>query len=159
MPTPASIALALAMERKLISRWCYQYSGPCRDTPKPLLYGKSASTRSSISCKLHTCEDFTEVRSTGRSSFYADKSTRSLSLDPTLHCYYASRQDQLLYSSSGPPLLNEDNEAAIDIVNANRSTELSRHIDIQHFAIHEWRQHSNIKLAHICGVIRNPAND
>jgi hypothetical protein len=40
---------------------------------------------------------------------------------------------------------------------SRRSTERSRHIDIQNFAIQEWRQHHGIKLAHILGVIK-PAN-
>jgi hypothetical protein len=43
------------------------------------------------------------------------------------------------------------------MVNADRPTELSRHIDIQHFAIQEWRQRGDIKLAHIPGVM-NPAD-
>jgi hypothetical protein len=43
--------------------------------------------------------------------------------------------------------------AAINMVDAKRPTERSRHIDIQHFAIHEWRQRGNIKLAHVPGVV------
>jgi hypothetical protein len=57
----------------------------------------------------------------------------------------------------GPTLFYEDNKAAINMVNANRSTVRFRHIDIQNFAIQEWRQRGDIKLAHIPGVI-NPAD-
>jgi hypothetical protein len=42
---PASTGIALAMERKLTARWCYQCSKPCSDTPKSLHCGKSPSTR------------------------------------------------------------------------------------------------------------------
>jgi hypothetical protein len=68
MPTPTGIALA--MGRKLASHWCYQYSRLCGDAPKPVLYGKSTSSRrsstTSISCTSHASEESTEVRSTGR---------------------------------------------------------------------------------------------
>jgi hypothetical protein len=37
------------------------------------------------------------------------------------------------------------------MVNANRPTGRSRHIDVQHFAIQEWWWHGDIKLAHIPG--------
>jgi hypothetical protein len=85
MPTPTVIALA--MKRTLTARWGYQCPRLCRDTPKLMLYGRSSSTRSSttsISCTPHTSKVSTEVRSTGRSSFYADRSTTSLSFAPTL---------------------------------------------------------------------------
>jgi hypothetical protein len=71
--------------------------------------------------------------------------------------YLRSILIDLGFPPSGPTLLYEDNKAAINMVNANRPTELSRHIDIQHFAIQEWRQRGDIKLAHIPGVI-NPSD-
>jgi hypothetical protein len=71
----------------------------------------------------------------------------------------ARRQDRQVsavhshrFPPSGPTLLYEDNKAAINMVNANRPTERSRHIDIQHFAIQEWGQRGDIKLTHIPGV-------
>jgi hypothetical protein len=85
MPTPTGIVLA--MERKLTVRSCYQCLKPCRDTPKLVPYGKSTSTRSSTtstSCTPRTSVASTEVRSMGRLSSCADKSTTSLSLAPTL---------------------------------------------------------------------------
>jgi hypothetical protein len=42
---------------------------------------------------------------------------------------------ELAFPPSGPTLLYEVNKAAINMVNANRPTERSRHIDIQHFVI------------------------
>jgi hypothetical protein len=71
--------------------------------------------------------------------------------------YLRSILIELGFPPSGPTLLYEDNKAAINMVNANRPTERSRHIDIQYFAIQEWRQRGDIKLAHIPGVI-NPAD-
>jgi hypothetical protein len=62
--------------------------------------------------------------------------------------YLRSILIELGFPPSGPTLLYEDNKAA-----TNRPTERSRHIDIQNFAIQEWRQRGDIKLAHIPGVI------
>ena len=71
------------MERKLTARWFYQCSRPCRGTPKLVHCGKSTSTRFLtiwISCRPHTSEVSTEVKSTEKSSFCAGKSTTWLSL-------------------------------------------------------------------------------
>ena len=58
----------------------------------------------------------------------------------------------------GPTRLYEDNMAAIQMVNAKRPTERSRHIDIQYFAIQDWKENNDIELAHCPGVL-NPADD
>jgi hypothetical protein len=50
-----------------------------------------------------------------------------------------------------------DNQAAIAMINENKPTPRSRHIDIQHFAIQEWCVHELIELHHIPGVV-NPAD-
>jgi hypothetical protein len=60
------------------------------------------------------------------------------------------------FPQSGPTLLYED-KAATNMVNANRSTALSWHTDIRHFAIQEWRQLGGMKLAHIPGVSHQPS--
>jgi hypothetical protein len=64
---------------------------------------------------------------------------------------------ELGFPLSGPTLLYEDNKAAINVVNANRPTERSRHIDSQRFAIQEWRKRGDTKLTHIPGII-SPAD-
>ena len=51
----------------------------------------------------------------------------------------------------------EDNKSAIDIINANKPTGRSRHIDIRFFAIQDWKQQGHIKMEHIPGII-NPAD-
>jgi hypothetical protein len=43
------------------------------------------------------------------------------------------------------------------MVNQNRPTPRSRHIDIQYFAIQEWRARGLVELAHIPGCV-NPAD-
>jgi hypothetical protein len=43
------------------------------------------------------------------------------------------------------------------MVNAGRPTTRSRHIDIQHFAIQDWKQAGDLELIHIPGII-NPAD-
>jgi hypothetical protein len=81
------IGIALAMVRKLTARWYYQYSKPCRDTRKPMHCGKGHQqdfSTTSMSCTPHTSEVSIKVRSTGRSSFWADKSTTSLSPVPII---------------------------------------------------------------------------
>ena len=46
-----------------------------------------------------------------------------------------------------------DNQAAIAMVNESRPTPRARHIEIQHFAIQEWRNKGDIVLRHCPGVI------
>jgi hypothetical protein len=54
---------------------------------------------------------------------------------------------------TAPTVLYADNQAAILMVNANRPTTRSRHIDIQHFAIQEWREKGDILMEYIAGII------
>ena len=61
------------------------------------------------------------------------------------------------YSERSPTVLYVDNQATINIVNDNCPTPRARHVDVQHFAIQEWRERGDIKLSHIPGVI-NPAD-
>jgi Reverse transcriptase (RNA-dependent DNA polymerase) len=61
------------------------------------------------------------------------------------------------FAQQGPTALYEDNLSTIAMINSNRPTERSRHIDIQHFAIQEWKAEGSIVLRHIAGVI-NPAD-
>jgi hypothetical protein len=70
--------------------------------------------------------------------------------------YLRSILHQLGYPQVGPTPIYEDNESAIKMVNAGRPTPRSRHIDIQHFAIQEWKQAGDITLIHIPGII-NPS--
>ncbi|KAI2490688.1 Reverse transcriptase (RNA-dependent DNA polymerase) [Fragilaria crotonensis] len=49
----------------------------------------------------------------------------------------------------------EDNAAAILMVNASRPTPRARHIDIQHFALQEWKAANEIVLSHIPGVVNS----
>jgi hypothetical protein len=50
-----------------------------------------------------------------------------------------------------------DNKAAIAMINEHKPTTRSCHIDIQHFAIQEWRQRGDIIMHHIAGII-NPSD-
>jgi len=43
------------------------------------------------------------------------------------------------------------------MINENKPTPRSRHIDIQHFAIQEWQSNGSIKMFYIPGVI-NPSD-
>jgi hypothetical protein len=62
---------------------------------------------------------------------------------------------ELGYPQLGPTTLYEDNAAAILMVNASRPTPRARHIDIQHFALQEWKANKEIYLSHIPGVINS----
>ena len=48
--------------------------------------------------------------------------------------------------------------SAIKMINARVPTERSRHIDIQHFAIQDWKEAGDIVMRHIPGIL-NPADD
>ena len=67
--------------------------------------------------------------------------------------YLRSILHELGYSQTGPTPLYEDNAAAILMINAKRPTSRSRHVDIQHFAIQEWKANNEIILFHIPGII------
>ena len=64
---------------------------------------------------------------------------------------------ELGYPPSGPTSIYEDNQAAIAMINEDRPTTRSRHIDIQHFAIQEWRSRGIITMVYIPTTI-NPAD-
>lgn len=51
-----------------------------------------------------------------------------------------------------------DNQSAINMVNAHVPTKCSRHIDIQHFAIQDWKDAGAIVLQFIPGIL-NPPDD
>ncbi|KAI2505530.1 hypothetical protein MHU86_8866 [Fragilaria crotonensis] len=69
--------------------------------------------------------------------------------------YLRSILSELGYAQPGPTTLYEDNAAAILMINASRPTPRSRHIDIQHFAIQEWKANREILLEHIPGIINS----
>jgi hypothetical protein len=64
---------------------------------------------------------------------------------------------ELGFTQQSPTPLYVDNISAIQIVNARRPTDRSRHIDIQAFAIQEWKDNGDHLLYHIPGVL-NPAD-
>ena len=71
--------------------------------------------------------------------------------------YLHSILRELGFPPSGPTLLYEDNLAAIEMINQDKPTERSRHIDIQHFALQEWRKRKIVAMKHIPGCI-NPSD-
>jgi hypothetical protein len=71
--------------------------------------------------------------------------------------YLRSILAQLGFPQLGPTPLHEDNDSTIKMVNADKPTERSRHIDIQYFAIQDWRKAGDIFLTHLCGIM-NPSD-
>jgi hypothetical protein len=69
--------------------------------------------------------------------------------------YLWSILSELGYPQVGPTTLFEDNAAAILMVNASRPTPRARHIDIQHFALQEWKAANEMVLSHIPGVVNS----
>jgi hypothetical protein len=67
--------------------------------------------------------------------------------------YLRSVLDELGFPPVGPTLLYEDNEAAIAMINDNRPTVRARHVDIQHFAIQEWRARGIVRMEHIPTIL------
>ena len=61
------------------------------------------------------------------------------------------------YLQKKPTNIWEDNDATIKIVNTNRPTPRSRHINVRYFGLQEWRQLGEIALSHLPGII-NPAD-
>jgi len=65
---------------------------------------------------------------------------------------------QLGFPSKGHMILHCDNQSTINMINAHVSSECSHHIDIQHFALQDWKDYGDIVMKFINGVI-NPSND
>ena len=61
------------------------------------------------------------------------------------------------YLQIEPTLLHIDNLAAVHMINDNRPTPRARHIDIQFFAIQEWRAKGEILVSHLAGIL-NPSD-
>ena len=57
----------------------------------------------------------------------------------------------------GPSTLLIDNEAALNMINESRPTPRARHVEIQYFAIQEWRKQGDIIMKHLPGII-NPSD-
>jgi hypothetical protein len=71
--------------------------------------------------------------------------------------YLRSILSQLGFAQTSPTPIHEDNELTIKMVNADKPTERSCHIDIQYFAIQDWRKAAHLYLTHLCGII-NPSD-
>ena len=69
--------------------------------------------------------------------------------------YLRSVLADLGFPQDGPTPLFEDNQAAIAMVNESKPTPRSRHIDMQHFAIQEWRKRQIVQLHYIPGIINS----
>ncbi len=66
-----------------------------------------------------------------------------------LALYFRSILHELGYTQEDPTLMYEDNQAVINIVQNERPTSNLRHVDIQHFAIQQWRADKAIELRYI----------
>ncbi|KAG7367587.1 hypothetical protein IV203_030258 [Nitzschia inconspicua] len=64
---------------------------------------------------------------------------------------------ELSFTQLSPTPIPIDNVSAIQIINARKPTERSRHIEIQAFAIQDWKDNGDILMHHIPGVI-NPSD-
>jgi hypothetical protein len=71
--------------------------------------------------------------------------------------YIRSILRELGFPPSGPTIIFEDNQSTINIINNGKPTERTRHVDIQWFAIQEWRRSGDLILKHLPGKI-NPAD-
>jgi len=62
------------------------------------------------------------------------------------------------FPPEGPTIMCCNDQSAINVVNGCMPTERSRHIDIQHFAIQDWKESGAIVMEFIAGII-NPSDD
>ena len=72
--------------------------------------------------------------------------------------YLRAIMKELGFEQTEPTTIYEDNESAIKMINARVPTDRSRHIDIQHFAIQDWKDDGDVVMKHIPGVL-NPSDD
>ena len=64
---------------------------------------------------------------------------------------------ELGYPQDDPTTIWEDNDATVKIVDTDRPTPRSRHINIRYFGLQQWRALGEIALRHIPGII-NPSD-
>jgi hypothetical protein len=64
---------------------------------------------------------------------------------------------QLGFQQHSPTPICEDNELAINMTNTDRPTERSHHIDIQYFALQDWKKAGHLVLHKIPGI-GNPSD-
>jgi len=57
------------------------------------------------------------------------------------------------FPPKGPTVMCCNNQSAINMINARVPTERSHHINIQHFAIQDWKESGAIVIEFISGVI------
>ena len=69
--------------------------------------------------------------------------------------YFRFVLQELRGLAEGPTPLYIDNEAALNVINERRPTPRARHVEIQHFAIQEWRAAGDIIMRHLPGVINS----
>ena len=67
--------------------------------------------------------------------------------------YLRAIMKELGFEQKGPTPLHGDNKSAIQIINARVPTERSRHIDIQWFALQDWKEAGDIVMRFCPGSI------
>jgi ribonuclease HI len=72
--------------------------------------------------------------------------------------YLRATLKELGFPQDGPTPICEDNMSAIQMINAKAPTERSRHIDIQFFAIQDWKEAQEFVMRHFPCII-NPSDD
>ncbi len=84
-------------------------------------------------------------------------STRSTEAEffAAVHAAKIAKYLRSIFLELGPTTLFEDNAALILMVNASRPTPCARHIDIQHFALQEWKANQEIVLSHIHDIVNS----
>eukprot|EP00957_Ditylum_brightwellii_P156485 11909711-Ditylum_brightwellii.AAC.1 len=63
--------------------------------------------------------------------------------------YLCTVLNELGIDQQEPTMIDEDNTAAIMMANANKPNGYTCYIDIRYFALQEWAQYREVKLAHI----------
>eukprot|EP00957_Ditylum_brightwellii_P043169 3271518-Ditylum_brightwellii.AAC.1 len=64
---------------------------------------------------------------------------------------------KLMIERHGPTIIFEDSASAITVANTSKPNGRTSYINISYFAIQEWVEKGENKLAHICGVV-NPSD-
>jgi hypothetical protein len=96
-------------------------------------------------------QSLTAVSST-EAEFYAAVSAAKIAI------YLRSVLTDLGFPPDAPTSIYEDNQAAIMMINARLPTPRARHVDIQWFAIQDWKDSGSI-IMHFIPSILNPSDD
>ena len=118
---------------------------------------RQSTTGHAVTCGGGTVLHQSKAQSTTALSLTEAESTAAVTVAKNIK-FMRSALNELGPPMEGPTPICEDDQSAVEIINANKPTGRSGHTDTRFFAIQGWKDDGHITMKHMPGVI-NPADD